>query len=130
MRTSRSILYTAVSTVLCLLYVFQQTEIVKLGYRITSAQKVLEACQDRKTSLEYAASSLESPLNLDKNLFLKNDGFQMPEAYKLVKVGVPQGATGAVAQPKLARQTVGSMFKRLASAALFRGEQAEAKTIK
>ena len=42
MRTSRCILYTAVVTVLSLFYVFQQTEIVKLGYKITRAENVLE----------------------------------------------------------------------------------------
>jgi hypothetical protein len=131
MRTSRCILYTALGTVMCLLYVFEQTEIVKLGYKITSAQKVLQASLDRKTMLEYTFSSLESPQNLDKNLFLKNDGFEMAQKYKLVKVGVGSRNPLMLAKAKLTlRETKELSWKRLALQTLFGGKQAEAKTIK
>ena len=122
MRTSRSILYTALGTVLCLVYVFQQTEIVKLGYRITFAQKVLESCLDRKTALEYTVSSLESPLNLDKSLFLKKDGYEMPQTFKLVKVGRPKRIGSPVERMVSA--------KRFAFLSVFADKQAEAKTVK
>lgn len=126
MRTSRWILYTTLGTALCLLYVFQQTEIVKLGYRITSAEKILSASLDRKTSLQYILSSLESPLSIDKNLFLNKDGFEMAGKYLLVKVvskANPSGI-GVTAQKKE------SLFKRLALQTLLAGKQAEARTIK
>ena len=128
MRTSRCILYTALGTVLCLFYVFQQTEIVKLAYNITSAEKVLEASLDKKTSLEYTLSNLESPLSLDKNLFLKNDGYEMAGKYKLVKVGVPGVVPVRVASAKAPSR--GSMLKRLALSTIFASKQAEAKTLK
>lgn len=129
MRTSRSILFTALGTVLSLLYVFQQTEIVKLGYKITSAQNVLEQCFDRKTSLEYTVFSLESPFNLDKSLLLQKDGFEMPQTYKLVKVGPAKNVAGArVKTARSASRTAG--IRRLAFLSLFADKQAEAKTIK
>lgn len=123
MRTSRCILYTAVGTILSLLYVFQQTEIVKLGYKITSTEKVLEATLDRKTSLEYTVSSLESPQNLDKN-----PGFQMPENYKFVRLSPvsDKGRTNA----KVVAFKQNSILKRLALSSLFAGRQAEARTVK
>lgn len=131
MRTSRCILYTAIGTVLSLLYVFQQTEIVKLGYKITLTENVLEAAQDRRTSLEYTLSSLESPLSLDKNLFLNKDEFEIARSYKLVKVGIPkkEGVLPAD-KTRVAREGRLSLWKRLASASFFAGPQAEAKTLR
>ena len=126
MRTSRWILYTALGTVLCLLYVFQQTEIVKLGYRITSAEKNLSASLDRRTSLQYILSSLESPLSIDKNLFLNKDSFEMAGKYILVKVVSKANLSGI----GVAAQKKESLFKRLALQTLFAGKQAEARTLK
>ncbi len=130
MRTSRCILYTAVGTVLCLLYVFQQTEIVKMAYRITSAEKILEASLDRKTALEYTLSTLESPLNLDKNLFLKEDGFEVAGKFKLVKVIAHGKVSGGVRAVPAAAPSGFASFKRLAMSFLFASKQAEAKTVK
>lgn len=126
MRTSRSILYTALGTVLCLLYVFQQTEIVKLGYRIKTAEKVLESCWDRKTALEYTLSALESPLNMDKSLFIKGNSFEMAKDYKLVKL-VPQGKTTGVKVARLAQKPA---LKRWTFVSGFAARSAEARTIK
>ena len=126
MRTSRCILYTALGTLLCLLYVFEQTEIVKLGYRVRSAEKVLEACIDKKIALEYTLSSLESPVNIDKSLFLKGDGFEMARQYKLVKLE-PKKSSSGFSVAKLAQKSV---FKRLAFASWFSAGSAEAKTVK
>ena len=131
MRTSRSIFYTVLGTVLCLLYVFQQTEIVKLGYKITRAQKILQASLDRKTTLEYTFSSLESPSNLDKSLFLKNDGFEIAQKYKFVKVGSGSKSHLILAKAKpVSRASQKLSWKRLALGTLFASKQAEAKTIK
>jgi hypothetical protein len=126
MRTSRSIFYTALGTVLCLLYVFQQTEIVKLGYRIKTAEKVLESCWDRKTALEYTLSSLESPLNMDKSLFIKGDDFEMAKDYKLVKLAPRRSGPGT----KGARPVQQPDLKRLAFVPWFAARSAEARTIK
>lgn len=123
MRTSRCILYTALVTVLAIFYVFQQTEIVKLAYRITSAEKVLGDCRDKKTSLEYLVSSLESPLYLDQNFLQNGQGYEMARQVMLVKADV---STNVKPQDKVVPATL----KRFAFANLFAGRQAEAKTIR
>jgi len=113
------------------LYVFQQTEIIKFGYKITSAQKILQASLDRKTTLEYTLSSLESPSNLDKNLFLKNDGFEIAQKYKFVKMGAGSKNHLMLAKAKPVSRTGQRLsWKRLALQTLFANKQAEAKTIK
>ncbi|MFH0877281.1 MAG: hypothetical protein V1863_03565 [Candidatus Omnitrophota bacterium] len=129
MRTSRSILYTALGTVFSLMYVFEQTEIVKMGYRITLAQKVLEQYLDRHTSLTYTVSSLESPLNLDKGLLSDKDGFEMPRAYRLVKLEPSQNAPTQSPQ-SAAPKGFGAGLKRLALLSLFADKQVEAKPVK
>ena len=121
MRTSRFIFYTVIGTVLCLFYVFQQTQITKLGYRITTAQKMLNTVMDRKTYLEYTASSLESPLHLDKTLFVNNAEFEMPQHYRLVKVST---------SPTVKVASSASALKRFAFATFFGGRSAEAKPVK
>lgn len=126
MRTSRCILYTALGTGLCLLYVFIQTEIVKLGYRITSAEKILEVHLDRKTALEYHLSMLESPVSLDKNILFKNEGFEMAKDYKLVKLS-PQVSSGKARGAVVASA---GKEKRFAWSSLFASRQAEAKTVR
>lgn len=129
MRTSRWIFYTVLGTALCLLYVYQQTEIVKLGYRIRTAEKVLESCLDRKIALEYTLSSLESPVNIDKTLFLKGDGFEMAKDYKLVKLETSRPVQ-PVLMARAARSARNTIFKRLAFSTWFGARSAEAKTIK
>ena len=128
MRTSRLIFYVLVGTVAGLFYVFQQTEIVKLGYQITSTEKVLQASLDRKTALEYTLSSLESPSHLDKTLLLQDNRFEMAQRYKMVKVHRPaiHGITSRVASAR----THGDTFKRFAFQSLFASKQAEARTVK
>lgn len=130
MRTSRCILYTAVVTILSLFYVFQQTEIVKLGYRITRTEKVLESMRDRRTSLEFTLTSLESPLSLDKNLFLNNNNeYEMAQSFKLVKVMPKAQGMQATVVARGGGQPL-SFLKRLAGQNIFAPGQAEAKTVK
>ncbi len=125
MRTSRCILYTALVTGFCLLYVFLQTEVVKLGYRITAAQKTLETCLDRKEALAFTLATLESPLSLDKNL-LKDKPYEIAKDYRLVML-----TTGTSSkQAKSSATAKDSLFKRLAWQNLFASRQAEARTIK
>lgn len=127
MKMSRSVLYTAFGTIFCLFYVFLQTEAVKLGYEITRAQNVLETCLDRKASLEYALTSLESPINLEKNLFQEKQGFEMAQTCKLVKVETVSSDAAPQVMDLPAR---GSIFMRLAWNSLFASNSAEARTIK
>jgi hypothetical protein len=102
-----------------------QTEVVKLGYRITAAQKTLETCLDRKEALAFTLATLESPLSLDKNL-LKDKPYEIAKDYRLVML-----TTGTSSkQAKSSATAKDSLFKRLAWQNLFASRQAEARTIK
>lgn len=127
MRTSRCILFAVFLTFFSLLYVFQQTEIIKAGYKITEAQKAFEACLDHRTVLEYTLSALESPLNLDKNLFFKKDQFELASDYRLVKIAPPHAPAP---MPVLAPGPFSLSLKRLALKSWFAAKEAQAKTIK
>ena len=129
MRTSRCILYTALVTGFCLFYVFLQTEVVKLGYRITTAQKALETSLDRKEALAFTLSTLESPLSIDKNL-LKDKPYEIAKDYRLVKLTAPQAPGVFSGRAKTNATAKESVFKRLAWSNLFASRQAEARTIK
>ena len=92
MKTTRCLCVTGLVTVFSLLYVFQQTEVVKLGYKITAEEKRLEEAQDRRTSLEFTLSTIQSPISIEENFMVPSGGFEMPHAFRLVKVEAPADA--------------------------------------
>jgi hypothetical protein len=122
MRTSRIVGLTVLATVLGVGYVFQQTEIMKFGYRIASAEKSLLAAEDRRTLLAYTLQSLESPANIDRTL-LKDSGYEVARGIKLVRMtgSSLSGRTEVAASPS---------GKRLAWHERFFGQQAEARTLR
>jgi len=128
MKTTRCLLVTGLVTVLSLLYVFQQTEAVKLAYRITAEEKKLETAQDRRTALEFLLSTLESPFSIEQNFMLPNGSFEMPRAFRLVKVEPP--AAPSAAALSVATSSTSSGWRRFAFRSLFSARQAEARTVK
>ena len=128
MRTTRCLLIAGLVTVLSLLYVFQQTEVVKLAYRITAEEQRLEAAQDRRTTLEFALSTLESPVSIEQNFMFPNGSFEMPRSFRLVKVEGPSAASAAALS--VATSSTSSGWRRFALRSLFSARQAEARTVK
>ncbi|MGE5280628.1 MAG: hypothetical protein ACM3L6_07800 [Deltaproteobacteria bacterium] len=128
MKTSWCLTALAGVTALCLLYVFQQTEVVKLGYRITTEEKKLEAAQDRHTSLEFSLSRLQSPVSIEQNFIVPSGSFEMPAAFRLVKVAVPPAAPAAALNVAVSSGSSG--WRRFALRSLFSTRQAEARTVK
>jgi len=128
MRTTRCLFVVGLVTVLSLLYVFQQTEVVKLGYRITAEEQKLEAAQDRRTALEFTLSTLESPVSIEQNFMLPDGNFEMPSAFRLVKV--PGPAAPSAAALSVATSSTSSGWRRFAFHSLFSARQAEARTVK
>ncbi len=127
MKTTRCLVLTGLVTVLCLLYVFQQTQVLKLAYRITAEEQKLEAAQDRRTALEFALSTLESPVSIEQNFMLPNGSFEMPSAFRLVKVERPAASAAAL---NVATSSTSSGWRRFAFRSLFSARQAEARTVK
>ena len=128
MRTTRYLFTTALVTVLGLLYVFQQTQVIQLGYRITAEERRLEEAQDRRTALEFTLSTLESPVSIEQNFMLPNGSFEMPSALRLVKVEVPAAASAAALS--VATSSTSSGWRRFAFHSLFSARPAEARTVK
>lgn len=61
-------MYAVVITVLMLVYVYQNIEIVKVGYAINHNQRVLSYFVDNNRRLVYNLNKLESPTILAKKI--------------------------------------------------------------
>ena len=94
MRLFRSIASIAVLTLVALVYVHQQVELVKLSYSIETRQKRLKVMLDQKGRLDYNINNLESPSRLEGVLMAKNIDVAFPGRYHVVKVA--KSASGSV----------------------------------
>ena len=86
MRLFRSIASIAVLTLVALVYVHQQVELVKLSYSIESKEKKLKDMLDHKERLDYNINNLEDPSRLEKILMSKNIDVAFPGRYNVMKV--------------------------------------------
>ena len=86
MRLFKSIAGIAVMTLVALVYVHQQVELVKLSYSIESKEKKLKDMLDHKERLDYNINNLEDPSRLEKILMSKNIDVAFPGKYSVVKV--------------------------------------------
>jgi hypothetical protein len=86
MRLFKSIASIAVVTLVALIYVHQQVELVKLSYSIETKEKKLKVMLDHKERLDYNINDLESPSRLEKILMSKNIDVAFPGRYHVVKV--------------------------------------------
>lgn len=95
MRFLRSILFISVMTVMALLYVHQQIELVKLSYLIECKEKAIKDMLDHKESLGYNIDNLESPSRLEGALLAKNIAITFPKRGQVIKVvKVPANMNG------------------------------------
>lgn len=78
------IISIACVTLLALLYVHQQVELVKLSYAIEYKEKSLEDILDRKQNLEYNVNNLEAPSRLEKVLISRRIDIAFPKRSQVV----------------------------------------------
>jgi hypothetical protein len=71
-------------TVVALVYVHQQVELVKLSYAIGCKEKVLKDMLDRNEGLGYNIENLEDPARLEQILLSKNIDIVMPRPNNIV----------------------------------------------
>ena len=71
MKVARFFSVTVMTTLLTLLYVYQNIEVINLGYDITRNEKQLSTRLDEHEQLVYNLNKLESPVDLSKRLFLE-----------------------------------------------------------
>jgi hypothetical protein len=107
-------------TLFSLLYVYQQTEIVRFAYAVQKKQALVEELLDKNTILRYNIEQNSSLVHIGDKISANKD-FQMPSSYRFVRMANPAELTGMANQPLRKETLVARIFgvKR----------QAEAKTI-
>lgn len=86
MRLLKSLTLISIITLVALIYVHQQVELVKLSYSIEHREKRVRDMLDRKDSLGYNVNNLEAPLRLEQALLSKNVDITFPRRANVVKV--------------------------------------------
>ena len=93
------------ATLLALVYVHQQVELVKLSYTIETRDKMLKDMLDHKGSLDYNISNLEDPSRLENVLSSKNIDVSFPNRFHVVKAARPApGSAGSGSSPRRPRR--------------------------
>ncbi len=90
MKVSKFLLLISTLTAFVTLYVYQQSEIFRLGYTIDKKQGAFQELLDKNALLRYNVQKNASLIRLSAKLSGSAD-FQMPDTYRLVKVVYPQG---------------------------------------
>jgi hypothetical protein len=85
MRLSRFLISLVLATVISLVYVHQQVELVKLSYALNSRETDLKHVLDRKESLGYNIKSLESPPRLEDRLLAQKVDIVFPKKGQVVR---------------------------------------------
>ena len=86
MKLLRSVLFVTFATMLALVYVHQQVELVKLSYAIDCKEKKLKDMLDRRESLGYNIDNLESPFRLEQVLMSRKIDVSFPRKGHVVNV--------------------------------------------
>jgi hypothetical protein len=116
MKLSKFLSVALFMTIFCVLYVWQQTEIVRLAYAGQKKQVEFQELLDNNSQLRYNIEKSSSLVELGPSLSGRSD-FSMPERYQIVRLA-PKPANPASG----ARETI---FARIFSVK----RQAEAKTV-
>lgn len=106
MRLSRSLLSIFGITLVALIYVHQQVELVKMSYSIDYKERKLKLLLDLKGNLGYNIANLEDPSRLEKILSAKKIDISFP---KRGNVFMPAGtAPNAKRQRPLGATSLGT----------------------
>jgi len=122
MRFSKFITLTTFVTCLCLLYVYQQTEIFHLAYIGQKKSSLFHESLDKNTMLRYNINRNTSLVLIDGRI-AGYANFEMPGSFRVVKLAYPEGNL------RVANQSRPSRFKAIAISLFGLKTQAEAKTI-
>lgn len=119
---------TIIVTVVALLYVSQQTALVRLSYDIKAKDKAYSDLLDRSKILLYNVRQLESPARLEKTLLAKQMKFEVPSRERVILVSAASEESGTKGITRTAgffgkiRQTTASLFAL--------GQEAQANLVK
>ena len=85
MRAFKTVAFIVFVTVVALIYVHQQIELVKLSYVIGCKEKKLKDILDRNQGLGYNIENLEDPARLEQILLSKNVDIAFPRPNNIVR---------------------------------------------
>jgi len=85
MRVFRTVAFIAFVTLVSLVYVHQQVELVKLSYVIGCKEKKLKDMLDHNEGLGYNIENLEDPSRLEEVLLSKNIDIAFPRPNNVVR---------------------------------------------
>lgn len=130
MKVYRFLIMTVSVTAVALVYVTQQTSLIRLSYDIKAKEQAYSELLDRNKILLYNVRQLESPARLEKTLLAKNVKMEVPSKERFILLSSAQGYSaadstvnaGAVGFFGRVRQTVAGLFAL--------GPEAQAKPLK
>ena len=85
MRVFRTVIFMAFVTLVALVYVHQQVELVKLSYALGYKEKKLKDMLDHNEGLGYNIENLEDPSRLEQVLLSKNINVAFPKPSNIVR---------------------------------------------
>lgn len=85
MRAFKTVTFIIFVTIVALVYVHQQVELVKLSYVIGCKEKKLKDMLDRNEGLGYNIENLEDPARLEQILLSKNVDIAFPRPTNIVR---------------------------------------------
>lgn len=86
MKLLKTLTLISMFTLIAVIYVHQQVELVKLSYSIECKEKKVKDMLDRKDRLGYNINNLEAPYRLEQALISKKVDFVFPKKANVVKV--------------------------------------------
>ncbi|MCX5686024.1 MAG: hypothetical protein NTW09_00945 [Candidatus Omnitrophica bacterium] len=86
MKLLKSLTLIPIITLVALIYVHQQVELVKLSYSIERKEKRVKDMLDRRESLGYNVNNLEAPYRLEQALLSRNVDITFPKRANVVKI--------------------------------------------
>lgn len=121
MKLSKFLSIASLTTLVCLIYVWQQTEVFRLAYDEQKRQAKFQDLLDENSLLRYNLKKKTSLVHIG-NAVSGTGEFQMPENYCLVRLVKPQKSLNFAGSRSHKRE---SLFAKIFG----RIRQAEAKTL-
>jgi len=122
MRLSKFLLLVTFITLLCLIYVYQQTEIFRLAYIGQKQSVIFHDFLDKNAMLRYNINQNTS-LVLINNKLSRYADFEMPNSYRVVKLVYPSQGL------RIAKRLRTLQLKNIVTSLFGIKRQAEARTI-
>ena len=116
MKAYKFLMTTIIVTMVALLYVNQQTALIRLSYDIKTKDKAYSDLLDRSKILLYNIRQLESPARLERTLLAKQIKLEVPSRERVILVSAASGESGTKGVTRTAgffgkiRQTTDSLF--------------------